>query len=215
MKKYNSFLGAFFSGDNGQGGYNAGYRQSALAKLYDSSAAPEEQQAAQAGLMRVDPDSAIKWQADNEARNKAMVADSAKLLVSLGKVNPLAAQAWQTRIMPLLVKMYGEQAASLPDLPDDSIMAYAQQLAGGGQTKARSSHILEDGTIAYMDEYGKLVRTGEKASNNFRPLIGANGEVTGFDPRGNTATPTMLGTPGTPNPQPPQVDAGANPLSAR
>lgn len=130
MKKYNSFLGAFFSGDNGQGGYNAGYRQSALAKLYDSSAAPEEQQAAQAGLMRVDPDSAIKWQQSRDEQNKAMVADSAKLLVSLGKDNPLAAQAWQTRIKPQLVKMYGEQAATLPDIPDDNIMAYAQQLAG-------------------------------------------------------------------------------------
>jgi len=131
MKKYNSFLGAFFSGDNGDGGYNAAYEKKSLANLYGGGLAPEQEQEALSGLSRVNPEAASKFQND-------MVLKSAQLITTLGKDNPLAQQAWQTRIKPQLAKTFGAQAASLPDTIDDNIFAYAQQIAGSGQGAAPS-----------------------------------------------------------------------------
>lgn len=217
MKKYNSFLGAFFSGDNGQGGYNAAYGRSALARLADPAADEAAKMEAASGLARVNPQAAMEWQADNETRNKAMVADSARLLVSLGKDNPLAAQAWQTRIKPQLVKMYGEQAASLPDLPDDSIMAYAQQLAGAGSDKPTDVRSIEwklqqAGYQPGSPEYKKalnielgLEARPSSAAIAYKEVTGPDGRKrwVAFDP--NEVGATFVGDDTQPRPNSPQV----------
>ena len=157
MKKYNSFLGAFFSGDNGQGGYNAAYEKKSLANLYGGQLAPEQEQEALAGLSRVNPEAAGKWQQET-------VKQSAQLLLALGKDNPVAQQAWQTRIKPNLSRMYGAQAASLPDQIDDNIMAVAQQIAGTSQgalpSDVQSFDYFTQGMTAEEKEKARRIRVG-------------------------------------------------------
>ena len=207
MGKYNSFLGAFFSGDNGQGGYNQAYAKKSLAQLY-SSQDPAEQQAAYEGLNRVDPESAQKWKTEQTKTQQANLERKARILAQ-------APEQYRAGLYQSMLPEVKSQWAEAPDQYTPELDGMIQSWAGGGQgqPKARSSHILADGTIAYMDEYGNLNRTSEKASNNFRPLVGANGEIVGYDPRGNTATPTpMGGNQATPPPMPQGGDPMASPI---
>jgi hypothetical protein len=77
-----------------------------------------------------------------------MVLKSAQLITSLGKDNPVAQQAWQTRIKPNFRRMFGAQADSLPDQIDDSVMAVAQQIAGGSQESSDPAAVREVDLIA-------------------------------------------------------------------
>lgn len=199
MGEYNSLLGAFFSGKDGQGGYNAGFRQSRLAKLYQSQD-PAEQEAAARQLAAVDPESAGKWQAQQAKVTQQRLEQKARMLASLPSLEQK--QSLYASMLPDVRKSWAEAPDQYTPELDQALSAWA----GGtsGKPKARSSHILADGTIAFMDEYGNLTKTGEKASNSFRPIVGANGEIIGFDPRSNVANPTGTGTP-PPVPQtPPQ-----------
>lgn len=170
MKKYNSFLGAFLSGDDGKSGYNAGYRKSALAELYQSQD-PMKQQEALKGLARVDPEAAGGWQRDNQAA----VQQHAKLLVALGKDNPVAVQAWETRVKPELVRMYGDQAAALTL---EEAMPYAQQIAGGSQDKYTGApFVVMEGNKPVYYRYGPngVEKTGLSAPDQFQMIQGPDG----------------------------------------
>lgn len=185
MKKYNSFLGAFLSGDDGKSGYNAGYRKSALAELYQSQD-PMKQQEALKGLARVDPEAAGGWQRDNQAA----VQQHAKLLVALGKDNPVAVQAWETRVKPELVRMYGDQAAALTL---EEAMPYAQQIAGGSDgvpSQLQYFRAMTDGLSpedqlrARRIELGLDPRTSS-AAISYKEIMGADGRkrLVAVDPR--------------------------------
>lgn len=183
MKKYNSFLGAFLSGDDGKSGYNAGYRKSALAELYQSQD-PMKQQEALNGLARVDPEAAGGWQRDNQAA----VQQHAKLLVALGKDNPVAVQAWETRVKPELVRMYGEQAAALTL---EEAMPYAEQIAGqglGGQ-RVHSQYMGADGKMRVIMSDGTEKEMGAY-NPKYKMNVDAFGNVFGFNSVDNSLAPT-------------------------
>ena len=184
MKKYNSFLGAFLSGEDGKSGYNAGYRRSALAQMY-SDGDPNAQREASNQLARIDPEASRDWQQDQEKQ----VQKHAQLLNALGKDNPIAIQAWQRSIKPSLVRMYGEQASSLPDVPDDSIMQYAQQLAGSGQQKKYNGApvLVQTPQGARYARYGDngMELTDFAPANDYTPHYDDFGNVTGYNKRTN------------------------------
>lgn len=209
MKEYNPILGALFSGKGGEGGYNAGFRQSRLAALYQGDD-PEKQALAAKQLAAVDPESAGKWQQEQAKVAQQNLERKARMLASAPSLE--VKQQLYSSIVPEVRKVW----ADAPDVytPELDQMLTSWAGAEGGKPKARSSHILADGTIAFMDEYGNLTKTGEKASNSFRPIVGANGEIVGFDPRTNQADPTTTG--GQRTPQTPQ-DAGdpMNPVHER
>ena len=205
MKKYNSFLGAFFSGDNGQGGYNAAYGKSALAKLYTSQD-PAEQQMAAEGLARVDPESAGKWQQEQAKVAQQNLERKARMLASAPSLE--VKQQLYSSIVPEVRKVW----ADAPDVytPELDQMLTSWAGADGGKPKARSSHILADGTIAFMDEYGNLTKTGEKASNTYGFQTDAEGNVYAQDKRGGTVAPAPMGSV---QQGMPQVQAGADPMA--
>jgi hypothetical protein len=147
MKKYNSFLGAFFSGDNGQGGYNAAYGKSALAKLY-SSQDPAEQQMAAEGLARVDPESAGKWQQEQAALRQESMKRKATMIANAPQEQrgPLYAA-----VLPDIRKDWAEAPDVYTPELDQMVTAWAQSVGGGAN---------QDGDtrwIQTIDENGKPV----------------------------------------------------------
>ena len=143
MKKYNSFLGAFFSGDNGQGGYNAAYGKSALAKLYTSQD-PAEQQAAAEGLARVDPESAGKWQQEQAKISQQNLERKARMLASAPSLE--VKQQLYASIVPEVRKVW----ADAPDVYTPELDQMLTSWAGGSQESADPSAVREVDLIAKL-----------------------------------------------------------------
>lgn len=165
MKKYNSFLGAFFSGDNGQGGYNAAYRQGALAKLYTGSLPPEQQQEAVAGLARVDPDAAYKFQQTQQAAQQESLKRKAMLIA-----NAPPAQRGQlyASVLPEIRKDW----ADAPDAYDANIDAmvtnWAKTVSGAtNQNTGVQSTFISGGKLHYLTRDGKPVDTGIEVDDRY------------------------------------------------
>lgn len=205
MKEYNPILGALFSGKGGEGGYNAGFRQSRLAALYQNDD-PEKQSLAAKQLAAVDPESAGKWQQEQAKVAQQNLERKARMLASAPSLE--VKQQLYSSIVPEVRKVW----ADAPDVytPELDQMLTSWAGADGGKPKARSSHILADGTIAFMDEYGNLTKTGEKASNTYGFQTDAEGNVYAQDRRGGTVAPAPMGSV---QQGMPQVQAGADPMA--
>jgi hypothetical protein len=171
-------------------------RKGALADLYGLN--PEMAQAAQSQIKA------------NDEQDYADLIDSAKVMYSL-KGRPEADMMWQ-RVAPKFSQKYGVQFNPTPQPSDWDAIEKIVQMAGaqGGKPKARSSHILADGTIAFMDEFGNLTRTGEKASNSYGFQTDAEGNVFAQDRRGGTVAPAPMGSV---QQGMPQVQQGADPMA--
>lgn len=170
-------------------------RKSALADLYGLN--PEMAQAAQGQIKT------------NDEQDYSELVQSAKVMYSL-KGRPEADMMWQ-RVAPKFSQKYGIQFNPTPQQSDwDAIEKIVQATDAGGKPKARSSHILADGTIAFMDEYGNLTKTGEKASNTYGFQTDAEGNVYAQDKRGGTVAPAPMGSV---QQGMPQVQAGADPMA--
>lgn len=126
MKQYNSFLGAFFSGDNGQGGYNAAYGKSALAKLAMPDLDDESRNAAISGLARVDPDNALKF---NQQQQKAVQERQMAQARMLASAPAAQRPALYAAILPGLKKDWKDA----PDIYTNELDDMVQAWAGVGQ----------------------------------------------------------------------------------
>lgn len=76
---------------------------------------------------------------------------------------------------------------------DDGLRQQAQQLraalrGASQQQRVQSTFPLEDGTVAYMTTDGQLVRTGEKARNDYR-FVESGGGTGAFNPRTGAVAP--------------------------
>ena len=130
MKKYNSFLGAFFSGDNGQGGYNAAYGKSALAKLAMPDIDEQTRSEAIGGLARVDPATAMQFtQQQQKAAQERQMAQARMLAAAPVGERPKLYAA----ILPGLKKDWAEA----PDIYTSELDSMVQAWAGnsGQQTQ--------------------------------------------------------------------------------
>ena len=159
MKKYNSFLGAFFSGDSGQGGYNAAYGKSALAKLY-SSQDPAEQQMAAEGLARVDPESAGKWQQEQAKVSQQRLEQKARMLASLPSIEQK--QSLYASMLPEVRKSWADAPEQYtPDL-DQALSAWAGGSGGQGATPSdvQSFDYFAQGMTAEEKEKARRIKLG-------------------------------------------------------
>lgn len=214
MKKYNSFLGAFFSGDNGQGGYNAAYRQGALAKLYTGSLPPEQQQEAVAGLARVDPDAAYKFRQTQQAAQQESLKRKAMLIA-----NAPPAQRGQlyASVLPEIRKDW----ADAPDVYDANIDAmvtnWAKTVSGAtNQNTGVQSTFISGGKLHYLTRDGKPVDTGIEVDDSFQAITDpVTGQISGYGKRGNVLKPTTVGENGKQPPPQAGGEAIGNPVSVQ
>lgn len=133
MGEYNSLLGAFFSGKDGNSGYNAGFRQSRLAKLYQSQD-PAEQEAAARQLASVDPESAGKWQQEQAKVSQQRLEQKARMLASLPSLEQK--QSLYASMLPDVRKSWAEAPDQYtPDL-DQALSAWAGNSQDSGFTGA-------------------------------------------------------------------------------
>jgi hypothetical protein len=175
MKKYNSFLGAFFSGDSGQGGYNAAYGKSALAKLYTSQD-PAEQQMAAEGLARVDPESAGKWQQEQTALRQEGLKRKATMIA-----NAPPAQRGQlySAVLPDIRKDWAEAPEQYTPELDQMVTAWAQSVTGGGNKDKYSGApfvVMENNKpVYYRYGPGGVEATGLSAPDQYQLIEGRDG----------------------------------------
>jgi hypothetical protein len=105
MKEYNPILGALFSGRGGEGGYNAGFRQSRLAALYQGDD-PEKQALAAKQLAAVDPESAGKWQQEQAKVAQQNLERKARMLASAPSLE--VKQQLYSSIVPEVRKVWAD-----------------------------------------------------------------------------------------------------------
>jgi hypothetical protein len=169
----------------------------------------EQRQSALAQLAGIDAGAAQAMKKGFDDQDRAELAEFSNVILNVPdelkpQVYAKGVQRFGSKFRDLGIEPPADYTQAMP--------LFQQFAGGGGKPKARSSHILADGTIAFMDEYGNLTKTGEKASNSFRPIVGANGEIIGFDPRSNIANPTGTGAGG--QVQPPKPDlANGDPMN--
>jgi hypothetical protein len=187
-----------------------GARGNTLAKLAITGEG-EQRKSALADLYGLDPSLASQAQAQigkNDEQDYSELVQSARVMYSL-KGRPEADMMWQ-RVAPKFSQKYGIQFNPTPQPSDWDAIEQIVRATDGGKPKARSSHILADGTIAFMDEFGNLTRTSEKASNSYGFQTDAEGNVYAQDKRGGTVAPAPMGSV---QQGMPQVQAGADPMS--
>lgn len=147
MKEYNPILGALFSGKGGEGGYNAGFRQSRLAALYQNDD-PEKQALAAKQLAYVDPESAGKWQQEQAALRQEGLKRKATMIANAPQEQrgPLYAA-----VLPDIRKDWAEAPEQYTPELDQMVTAWAQSVSGGAN---------QDGDTRWIqttDENGKPV----------------------------------------------------------
>lgn len=130
MKEYNPILGALFSGKGGEGGYNAGFRQSRLAALYQNDD-PEKQALAAKQLAYVDPESAGKWQQEQAALRQEGLKRKATMIANVPQEQrgPLYAA-----VLPDIRKDWAEAPEQYTPELDQMVTAWAQSVGGGNKS---------------------------------------------------------------------------------
>jgi hypothetical protein len=141
MKEYNPILGALFSGKGGEGGYNAGFRQSRLAALYQGDD-PEKQALAAKQLAAVDPESAGKWQQEQAKVAQQNLERKARMLASAPSLE--AKQQLYASIRPEVSKLWAEAPEQYTPELDQMLTAWA----GGSQESADPAAVREVDLIA-------------------------------------------------------------------
>lgn len=168
----------------------------------------DQRQSALGQLAGLNPDKAMALKADFDEQDKADFTEFSNVILN-------APEELKPQIYAKGVQRFGHKIRALgvePPTDYRQALPLFQQLsqAAGGKPKARSSHILADGTIAFMDEYGNLTKTGEKASNTYGFQTDAEGNVYAQDKRGGTVAPAPMGSV---QQGMPQVQAGADPMA--
>lgn len=153
-----------------------GYRSKHLAGMAFNTQG-DERQGHLAELAKYNPVVAQSMKKDLDESDKQGFIDGAKLLNSFRNNPEMANQAYQ-RLKPKLSAL----GVQMPDQLDDTVWQAVDQINSAydvnNQKRVQSTQILQDGTIAYMDNNGNLVRTSEKARENYgAPIQTAGGFV--------------------------------------
>lgn len=203
MKEYNPILGALFSGKGGEGGYNAGFRQSRLAALYQNDD-PEKQALAAKQLAYVDPESAGKWQQEQAALRQEGLKRKATMIANA----PLEQRGQlYSAVLPDIRKDWAEAPEQYTPELDQMVTAWAQSVGGNSQNTGVQSTFISGGKLNYLTRDGRAVDTGKAVDDTYKEIIDpVTGQVSGYAKRGNYLAPT--GTSAMP-----QVQAGADPMA--
>jgi hypothetical protein len=167
----------------------------------------EQRQSALAQLAGIDAGAAASMKKGLDDQDRAELAEFSNVILNVPdelkpQVYAKGVQRFGSKFRDLGIEPPADYTQAMP--------LFQQFAGGGGKPKARSSHILADGTIAFMDEFGNLTRTGEKASNTYGFQTDAQGNVYAQDKRGGTVAPAPMGSV---QQGMPQVQAGADPMA--
>ncbi len=169
---YNRFLGAFFSGDDGNAGYNQAYKKSTLAKLYQTED-PEARKPYLADLARLDPDTAADIYATDQKAVQAKLEQQARMLASLP--TPQHRQQMYASMLPEIRKSWAEAPEQYTPELDSALSAWA---GGGVQEKYTGAPfvVMKDGKPEYY-RYGPngVEATGLTAPDQFQMIQGPDG----------------------------------------